>query len=42
MVTAFKYLLAAGVLGIVALAIAVGIAIGSVPDYDELAQRDNA
>ena len=41
MVTAFKYLLAAGVLGIVALAIAVGIAIGSLPDYDELAQRDD-
>ena len=40
-VTAFKYLLAAGVLGILALAIAVGIAISSLPSYDELAQRDD-
>jgi penicillin-binding protein 1A len=41
LVTAFKYLLAAGVLGILALAVAVGIAMSSLPDYDELAQRDD-
>jgi penicillin-binding protein 1A len=40
-VTAFKYLLAAGALGILALAVAVGIAIGSLPDYDELTKRDD-
>src|SRR5687767_10426541 len=41
LVTAFKYALAAGFLGLVALVVAVGIAIGSLPDYDELAQRDD-
>ena len=41
LVTALKYLLAAGVLGIIALAVAVGIAMSSLPDYDELAQRDD-
>ena len=40
-VTVFKYLLAAGVLGILALAVAVGIAMSSLPNYDELAQRDD-
>ena len=39
--TALKYLVAAGVLGILALAVAVGIAMSSLPDYDELAQRDD-
>ena len=38
---AIKYALAAGFLGLVALAVAVAIAIGSLPDYDELAQRDD-
>ncbi|HET9355304.1 MAG TPA: transglycosylase domain-containing protein, partial [Sphingomicrobium sp.] len=41
LVTALKYALAAGLLGLVALVVAVGIAIGSLPDYDELAQRDD-
>jgi penicillin-binding protein 1A len=38
---AFKYVLAAAVLGLVALAIAVGVAISQLPDYDELTKRDN-
>ena len=38
---AFKYVLAAAVLGIVALAIAVGVAISQLPGYDELTKRDN-
>ena len=36
-----KYFLAAAVLGLAVLAIAVGIAIGSLPSYDELTRRDN-
>ena len=41
LVTAVKYALAAGFLGLVALVVAVAIAVGSLPDYDELAQRDD-
>ena len=41
MVTAFKYLIAGGVLAVLALVVAVGIAISSLPDYEELAQRDD-
>ncbi|WP_118858114.1 transglycosylase domain-containing protein [Sphingomonas mesophila] len=36
-----KYALAAALLGLVALIVAVGVAIASLPDYDELAQRDD-
>jgi penicillin-binding protein 1A len=39
--TAFKYVLAAAVLGLVGLAIAVGVAVSQLPDYEELTQRDN-
>jgi penicillin-binding protein 1A len=39
--TAIKYLLAAAALGLVGLIIAVGIAIGSLPDYNELTKREN-
>jgi penicillin-binding protein 1A len=39
--TAFKYLLAAAGLGLVALVVAVGIAISQLPDYDELTKREN-
>jgi penicillin-binding protein 1A len=39
--TAIKYLLAAGVLGLVVLAIAVGVAVSQLPDYEELTRRDN-
>jgi penicillin-binding protein 1A len=39
--TAIKYLLAAAGLGLVGLVIAVGVAIGSLPDYDELTKREN-
>ena len=39
--TVFKYLLAAAVLGLVGLAIAVGIAVSQLPDYEELTKRDN-
>ena len=39
--TAFKYVLAAAALGLVSLAIAVGIAVTSLPDYDELTSREN-
>ena len=39
--TAFKYLIAGGVLAVLALVVAVGIAISSLPDYEELAQRDD-
>ena len=39
--TALKYALAAAVLGLLSLVIAVGIAIGSLPDYQELTKRDN-
>lgn len=37
----FKYALPAALLGLVALIVAVGVAIASLPDYDELAQRDD-
>ena len=39
--TVVKYALAAGAVGLVALIIAVGIAITSLPDYDELTQRND-
>src|SRR5215203_114649 len=39
--TVFKYVLAAAVLGLVGLAIAVGIAVSQLPDYEELTKRDN-
>ena len=39
--SALKYGLAAAMLGLLALAIAVGIAIGSLPGYDELTRREN-
>ena len=39
--TAFKYLLALAVLGFLSLGIAVGVAVGSLPDYDELTSRSN-
>ena len=39
--SALKYGLAAAALGLLALAIAVGIAISSLPDYDELTRREN-
>jgi len=39
--TAFKYGLAAAGLGLIALIVAVGVAITSLPDYDELAQRND-
>jgi penicillin-binding protein 1A len=39
--TAFKYLLAVAVLGFLSLGIAVGVAVGSLPDYDELTSRSN-
>ena len=41
MKTAIKYLLAAAALAFVGLAVAVGIAIGSLPDYEELTRREN-
>ncbi len=41
MKTAFKYLLAAAVLGIVLLAISVGVAVSQLPDYEELTGREN-
>ena len=41
LITALKYGLAAATLGLVALAIAVGIAISSLPDYEELTRREN-
>ena len=39
--TAIKYLLAAAGLGLVALVMAVGFALSSLPDYDELTKREN-
>ena len=39
--TAIKYLLAVGVLGLLSLAVAVGVAVGSLPDYEELTSRSN-
>ena len=39
--TAFKYGLAAAGLGLIALIVAVGVAITSLPDYEELAQRND-
>ena len=39
--TAVKYALAAAALGLLALAVAVGVAIGSLPSYDELTKREN-
>ena len=39
--TAFKYVLAAAILGLVSLAIAVGVAISQLPGYEELTKRDN-
>src|SRR5690606_460127 len=39
--SALKYGLAAAMLGLLALAIAVGIAISSLPDYGELTRREN-
>jgi len=39
--TAFKYVLAAALLGLVGLAIAVGVAVSQLPDYEELTERDN-
>src|SRR6476659_6892736 len=36
-----KYARAAGVLGLVGLIVAVGIAMQSLPDYDELAKRND-
>ena len=39
--TAFKYGLAAAGLGLLALIVAVGVAMTSLPDYDELAQRND-
>ena len=39
--TAFKYLLAVAVLGLLSLAVAVGVAVGSLPDYEELTSRSN-
>ena len=39
--TAIKYALAAAALGLVALVIAVGVALSSLPDYDELTKREN-
>ena len=37
----FKYGLAAAGVALIALIVAVGVAIASLPDYDELAQRDD-
>jgi len=39
--TAFKYVLAAAGLGLLALIVAVGVAMTSLPDYDELTQRND-
>ena len=39
--TAIKYFLAAAALGLVAMVIAVGVALSSLPDYDELTKREN-
>ena len=39
--TAFIYSLAAAALGLLLLAVAVGVAIGSLPDYDDLTRREN-
>ena len=39
--TAFKYGLAAAGLGLLALIVAVGVAMTSLPDYDELTQRND-
>jgi penicillin-binding protein 1A len=39
--TALKYLLAVAVLGFLSLGIAVGVAVGSLPGYDELTSRSN-
>ena len=39
--SALKYGLAAAALGLLLLAIFVGVAIGSLPDYGELTRRDN-
>ncbi|HEV2043227.1 MAG TPA: transglycosylase domain-containing protein, partial [Sphingomicrobium sp.] len=39
--TAFKYGLAAAGLGLLALIIAVGVAMTSLPDYEELTQRND-
>ena len=39
--TLFKYGLAAAGLGLLALIVAVGVAITSLPDYDELTQRND-
>ena len=41
LVTAFKYGLAAAGLGLLALIIAVGVAMTSLPDYEELTQRND-
>ena len=41
LITLFKYGLAAAGLGLIALIVAVGVAITSLPDYDELAQRND-
>ena len=41
LVTAFKYGLAAAGLGLLALIVAVGVAMTSLPDYDELTQRND-
>ncbi|MCL6683846.1 transglycosylase domain-containing protein [Sphingomonas alba] len=39
--TALKYVLAVGVLGVLALGIAVFVAVGQLPDYGELTKRSN-
>jgi penicillin-binding protein 1A len=39
--TALKYVLALGVLGLLALGIAVAVAVGQLPDYSELTKRSN-
>jgi penicillin-binding protein 1A len=40
-VTAFKLFLYAGLLGFVALAVAVAVAVASLPSYDQLTQRSD-
>ena len=39
--TAIKYFLAVAALGLLGLVVAVGFAISSLPDYDELTRREN-
>ena len=39
--SAIKYLLAAALVGLLALVIAVGFALSSLPDYEELTKREN-